>query len=79
MLDAEGRAEGGQRQQRDGQRIGAEIVHHFRRYHRAERQAERHQDDMGHRLRQADRAAEDAVAATAIIAPEISPPGNSAQ
>ena len=76
---AEGRAERRQRQQRDGQGIGADMLQQLPRHQRAQRNPEQHQHRSGSGSA-APRAAGPAIAAmpTAIMAPEISPPGSCA-
>ena len=76
---AEGRAEGRQRQQADGQGIGADMLQELPRHQRAQRNPEQHQHGLGQDAA-APPAACPAIAAmpTAIMAPEISPPGRCA-
>ncbi len=56
---AEGRAEGGERQQADGQRIGADVLQQLSRHQRAQRNSEQHQHGLGQDRRHRQRPSGD--------------------
>jgi hypothetical protein len=53
---AEGRAEGGERQEADGQRIGADMLDQLPRHQRAQRYPEQHQHCLGQQRRHGERS-----------------------